>query len=290
MERFHKKCLICASTDLEPIDRFVEDHLVCCSKCGFVFANAIPSSEELINYYSDYPIKSHRSDVTLKRYKTLLDEFEAFRQNNKILDIGCGTGYFLDEAKKRGWDVFGTEYSSESITNCRNRGIVIHEGQLQIDNYRNEEFDVITSFEVIEHINDPKEELGKIHRLLRVKGLLYITTPNFSSLSKHFGGSEWSIVNYPEHLSYYSAGTLDLLLKNSGFDRKWVMTTGVSISRFKASKNIEGQENVDPENDDEKLRVKMETNTLLKFAKWSINSFLKFFKIGDSLKAAYVKR
>lgn len=290
MAKLHDDCLLCSCSELQPVKTYIHHHLVKCRNCGFVFVKVVPSLEELAAYYDDYPVKDHRSAVTIKRYNELLDKFEKYRSTNKLLDIGCGTGYFLDEAKKRGWVVHGTEYSPLSIASCRERGISICEGQLNGSNYDADQFDVITSFEVIEHINDPKEELDKINRILRPNGLLYITTPNYNSLSRHFVGPNWSIVNYPEHLSYYTPSTLNFLLKNRGFDRKWVMTTGISISRFKGSKDIEGQENVDPENDDEKLRIKMETNALLKFAKWSINAFLNFFKIGDSLKAAYIKR
>lgn len=290
MRKLHDHCLLCHNTELRPVNAFAHHHLVMCGYCGFVFAKVIPSYEELSEYYDDYPVKDHRSSVTIKRYNELLDKFERYRSTNNILDIGCGSGYFLDEAKKRDWNVHGTEYSPESITACKGRGISICEGKLDASNYEADQFDVITSFEVIEHINDPNEELDKIHSVLRAKGLVYITTPNFNSISRYLVGSKWPMVNYPEHLSYYTTGTLNLLMNNKGFDRKWAMTTGVSISRYKTSKNIEGQENVDPENDDEKLRIKMETNSFLKIAKWSINTILNFFKMGDSLKAAYIKR
>ena len=255
-----------------------------------MFASNIPSAQELNEYYSDYPVKSHRSPITINRYNELLDRFEQFRSTRNILDIGCGTGYFLDEAEKRGWQVHGTEYSPSSIASCRERGLLIHEGDLDVNNYSLEQFDVITSFEVIEHINDPKSELDKVKRVLRTGGLFYVTTPNFNSLSRNMVGSEWNIVNYPEHLSYYTPKTIHRVLTDSGFKKEWVKTTGFSVSRFKSSTNIEKQENVDPKNDDEKLRSKMEYNPLLKAVKWSINLGLDLFGKGDALKAGYIKK
>lgn len=290
MAHSHKLCLVCSGERSTPIKDFSNHHLVKCTQCAFVYSVFIPSEKELTEYYTGYPVKSHRSPITTKRYNELLDRFEEFRLTGKILDIGCGTGYFLDEAQKRGWKVFGTEYSPESITNCRNRGISIHEGALDPSNYEREQFDVITSFEVIEHINDPLDEIEKIAQVLRKGGLFYVTTPNFNSLTKNLVGGTWNIVNYPEHLSYYTPKTMNRLLCSRGFKKKWVQTTGISISRFKSSAKMGMQENVDPKNDDEILRSKMETNPLLKFAKWGINGLLNLLGKGDALKAAYVKR
>ena len=88
------------------------------------------------------------------------------------MDVGCGIGYFFDVAKSRGWEVYGTEYTDSAVTICEGKGITMNAGALNPQNYEAESFDVITSFEVIEHINTPKEEMARIFSLLR-KGAIF---------------------------------------------------------------------------------------------------------------------
>ena len=81
-------------------------YLTRCSDCGFVFSSRIPSTQELISYYEGYGRNDYLSPITIKRYHEILDQFESSRKTNKLLDLGCGIGYFLEVAKQRGWDCF----------------------------------------------------------------------------------------------------------------------------------------------------------------------------------------
>ena len=181
----HQNCLICEESNLEKFKGYFPKHpLVSCKNCGFVFMSQIPSLNELDKYYSSYSYENggYLSPLTIKSYQTLLDEFEKYRVSNRILDVGCGRGWFLEEAKKRGWEVFGTEYSSTAVNLCESKGILMKSGKLDPKSFdTTKEFDVITSFEVLEHINNPIEELQNIKKLLRKGGLFYCTTPNFNS-------------------------------------------------------------------------------------------------------------
>ncbi|MGQ0829311.1 MAG: class I SAM-dependent methyltransferase, partial [Bacteroidota bacterium] len=147
-----------------------------------MFSKQIPSAEQLQIYYQGYGKNSYLSPITIKRYIELLDKFELFRKTNKLLDVGCGTGFFLEQAKARGWEVYGTELSDEVIKACIEKGFNIQKGLVNPKNYNPGMFDIITSFEVIEHINNPKTELNNFNAILRKEGLVYITTPNFNSL------------------------------------------------------------------------------------------------------------
>ncbi len=88
---------------------------------------------------------------------------------------------------------------------------------MNAENYDLESFDVITSFEVIEHINNPSEELNTFNRLLRKKGLVYVTTPNFNSLLRYRFKAAYDVICYPEHLSYYTKSTIKNYFKNQDF-------------------------------------------------------------------------
>lgn len=252
----------------------------------------IPTTEELNKHYAKYSYSedSFLSPITIKSYHQLLDEFEKYRVHNKILDVGCGRGFFLVEARKRGWEVYGTEYAEEAIKLCRSKGIEMRSGQLQEDSFSPEEFDVITSFEVIEHINNPQEEVKLIHRFLKKGGLFYCTTPNFNAYLRYQLKAEYNVIGYPEHLSYYTRRTLKKLFKANGFKALKVLTTGISITRLKTSKKASSEKLISNESQDEKLRKQIEGNKLLGIAKKIVNFFLSLFGLGISLKGYFIKK
>jgi 2-polyprenyl-3-methyl-5-hydroxy-6-metoxy-1,4-benzoquinol methylase len=254
-----------------------------------VFSKKIPSEKELENHYEGYSRNDYLSPITIKRYNEILDEFEKHRKTNKLLDVGCGIGYFLEEAKKRGWEVYGTEYTEEAIEICSNIGISMQKGVLTPSNYDLESFDIITSFEVIEHINNPTEELNNFHELLRKGGITYVTTPNFNSILRYRLKSAYNVISYPEHLSYFTPKTLNKVF-NSGFKTKKITTTGFSFTRLKTSIGKSNQPIISIQSDDEKIRNLAESNKLVGALKIIINQLLTLFGFGDHLKGWFVKK
>jgi len=289
----HSKCPVSGSSDLRPMKGYEQHFLVKSYPLGFVFSQRIPSEKELTDHYDTYGRDDYYSPLTRKRYHELLDIFEPHRKTNKILDIGSGIGYFLEEAISRGWEAYGTEYADKAIDICSAKGIHMKQGKLNSEWYEKESFDIITSFEVIEHINDPNEEMEKIRSLLRKGGLLYITTPNFNAIERLLLKGEYNVIVYPEHLSYYTPYTLNYLLKHHGFKKKSLQTTGVSLSRIISSRepgsNYNENRPVSPLTTDERLRNSIEGNRLLIIAKHIFNRVLSIAKIGNSLKALYQK-
>ncbi|MBX7052577.1 MAG: class I SAM-dependent methyltransferase [Flavobacteriales bacterium] len=257
--------------------------------CRFVFCEKIPTADELQAYYSHYGLNQYLSPITVKRYHEWLDEFEQYRNTGNLLDIGCANGLFLTEAKKRGWKVYGTEYADAQIKNGEARGIVMKQGPLDDQTFTHVSFDVITSIEVIEHINNPLDEIRHIHRMLRQGGLFFCTTPNFNALSRYYLGDAYNIISYPEHLSYYTPKTMHRLLGKL-FHRKKVTTTGISITRFHQSTGKKKQAVVSATSDDELLRQKIEAKGYLQWAKKILNGLLNITGLGYSLKVWYVKR
>lgn len=289
MYAVHNKCLVCNSTELVELTKYSKDYLVQCSKCNFVFCKRIPTQEELISHYKQYHRGGFISPITIKRYHQLLDEFEPYRKTNNLLDVGCGDGYFLEEAKKRGWNVYGTEFSDEAIQVLKSKNILYNQGKLSPHNYSLEMFDVITSFEVIEHINNPNEETENVNSILRTGGLYYITTPNFNSFSRFILKHNWKMIEYPEHLCYYSPKTLNLLLDRHRFKKEKVITSGISLTRFIISTK-QTNASYDGHQREENLRKKSETKFIFKLGKNVLNKILNALKIGDALKAYYTKR
>jgi 2-polyprenyl-3-methyl-5-hydroxy-6-metoxy-1,4-benzoquinol methylase len=282
--QFHTNCLFCNSTGLRPLGKSYEHaYLVKCSSCGLVFGKRIPSQEDLQSHYLQYTRANFISPITIKRYEELLEKFEPYRKLNRILDVGCGDGYFLEVAKRKGWEVYGTEFTDEAVMVCRKKGILIHQGDLQL--FQADQFDVITSFEVLEHINNGNEHLAKINSLLRNGGLFYFTTPNFNSISRKYLRGKWNVIEYPEHLTYYTAPAITAQLEMSGFKKLSVRTTGFSPQRFRLSTGTAKRTG----NADEELRNAIEEKTYLRIAKNTINGLLNLFHSGDTLKGFFLK-
>lgn len=279
-----KNCLLCNSNNLVVLEDFKKDHLCKCRDCGFVFAQKIPSMQELLDEYAKYPRNDEISPITIRRYPYLLKLFEKYRENNTIIDVGAGDGHFIETAKIAGWEAYATEFDDRAVELCRQKGVHVEQGKLDASKYPSAFFDVIFSSEVLEHINNPVEEIRNFNKILRKGGVVYITTPNLNSLSFRFLKHKWNIFHYPEHLCYYTPKTLEKLFTDNGFRKVMIQTTGFSPSRFRHSL---GQSNIN--NDDERLRVKTENRVFWKFIKKAANAFFNFTKSGDAMKGMFVK-
>jgi 2-polyprenyl-3-methyl-5-hydroxy-6-metoxy-1,4-benzoquinol methylase len=289
MNKFNN-CLITGANDLKSLRGYEANFLVKSKSSGFVFCSKAPSEQELIEHYSKYPIGyNDNSELNRKRYNERLDEFEKFRTNNRILDVGCGNGMLLEEAKKRGWKVYGTEFTDNQISYLISKGISAYQGRLNPSAFDNDFFDVIISSEVIEHINNPLEEMSCFYKFLRRGGLVYITTPNFNAIERFILKNNYEVIEYPEHLCYYTPKTLNLLMKTVGFKKLKVTTTGISIDKIKRGKSKQKPTySNNTELSDEKIRASLE-NGFKKYIKNFFNTILNITGTGNSLKGWYIK-
>lgn len=294
--QLHTKCLICGSSKITPLKGYNRDHLYKCAKCLFVFSRPIPSNELLDKTYKNYGRAHHHeiSPITIKRYRELLSIFETHRQLNKILDVGCGSGHFLESASKHGWEAYGTEFSESLYNLCLTKGLNMALGNLDPASYRPESFDVVTSFEVIEHINNPLEELSKFYKLLRPGGIVYCTTPNFNAVQRLINGQNFrTILSYPEHLSYYTPKTLKAAFERVGFKTLSIGSTGIALSRVPTPKSTIAMANNAKDHSqvsgEESARLILESSNFLKIAKRSLNFVLSALGVGLTIKATFGK-
>jgi SAM-dependent methyltransferase len=172
---------------------------------------------------------------------------------------------------------------------CRKKGINMSQGILDPRNYAPDFFDVIASIEVIEHINNAREEIKNFHHILRPHGIVYITTPHYNSLSRRMFHGKWNVIDYPSHLSYYAKKTLKKLFEDSGFSLVRFATTGISVSRAKVSI---GKSNGQKEHSvsDTGVREAIEGSRFLQLGKKTVNILLTTFNLGDTIKAVFVKK
>lgn len=188
--------------------------------------------------------------------------------------------------------MYGTEFSEKAVHICEGKGIIMYDGMVDDAPYFAEQFDVITSFEVLEHVIRPADVMMYPQKFLRKGGAFYLTTPNFNSLVRLYLKSEWDVISktsHPEHLVYYTRRSYRRLLKKYGLKPLYVKTTGLSVSRLKSRKSEKKEVYISDKSTDEKLRVSMESSSLKKFLKNMANAFLSFMGIGDSLKSLSVK-
>ena len=286
----HKECPLCAGPEIIRMKNYEKCYLSKCTSCSFVFTYKIPEKQELKNYYRTYGLSTCVPPVTIKRYNEILNGFKKYRHTNKILDIGCGAGYFLEEAKEHGWNTYGVEYSDEAINVCKGKGINIIDIEesyaIQI-----KDFDIIMFTEVIEHLSYPKIYLNLISDRIRHGGLLYITTPNFNSISRILTKNNWPLLNYPEHLSFYTVKTLKKELAGLNFKLVYVKTHGLSLSQMKRSKknSEEKYPEIYKNVEDEKIREFAEKRPIFRIIKNIINYLLNLAKKGDTIKCMAIK-
>ena len=296
----HQACPLCGRESFAALPQMRRVELVRCATCDGVFTPKIPSLRELMDHYEGYPrAEKVDSPISRRAREGWLDRFESYRETNRFLDVGCDIGLLLDQARARGWETYGTEFTDEAVTICRDNGHCLHAGLLCEADLEPESFDVVVYTEVIEHINNQRDEFARVFELLRPGGVLYITTPNFDSLSRRVLGDRWTVIDYPEHLVYFTPKTLRRFMASAGFEEVHLESSGVSVSRLTSSLRPPAPRMKAANDDapplkrdiraDELIRGAMENSAILGGAKTLVNRMLHHASLGDSIKASFRK-
>ncbi len=199
--------------------------VVKCRKCGLTFVNPRPGSDKLSDYY-----KNHIAH-DLTRQKTIPDESEILKhewryravmnnkpEGHKILDVGSGDGTFLKLMEMRGWDVTGVETESAPAEYARKvLGLKIFDGDLEIVQFPDDSFDVVTFYQVLEHVPDPLKTLKEAYRILAPGGTLIVNIPNISTAAFWIFGKHYYYLQIPLHLFFFSPATLSAMSESVGY-------------------------------------------------------------------------
>jgi SAM-dependent methyltransferase len=229
------------------------------------------------------------------RLEEIVSDFSHYRQTNRLLDIGCGAGSLLEAARKHGWNAQGLDVSAGAVKHVRSLGFEVFEGELHEAAFPSRHFDVVTAAELLEHLIDPQPLLQEVARILRPGGLFWTTTPHARGLSGRMLGLQWRCVWPPEHLQLFSIRGLKKLLRDAGFQRMRVDTTGGNpIEIFHAM----GAAQTAPKTVDQhfdrvttsyRLNETMMKSRSRRVLKNTVNSFLNLSRLGDSLKVFAVR-
>lgn len=239
-----RPCELCGGTNRVPRYHFDGIRVLKCEACGLVFGRPDREVEarELYDhrYFQDrqaYFSPPREADAppaagggAAPSFLDGLRLIGSYRPPGRLLDVGCATGTFLSLARAEGWEVSGVDISAYASSRARARlGGAVHTGELADAGFPDSHFDVVTLWDVVEHLKHPREVLSEVHRILAADGILFLDTPNEEALIRRvafmlhrmFGGR----VAYPAsklyhafHLYYFSEKTLLRLLAESGFE------------------------------------------------------------------------
>ncbi len=198
-----------------------------CRRCGMVYRNPREADERIIEAYAALEDGDYLEERECRGMNALLS-LKALKRHvarGRLLEIGCSTGFFLNAARLE-FDCQGVEPSAWAARIARERfGLEVHGGSFETFEAAPASFDAVAMIDVIEHVLDPGLVLARVSSLLGPGGILYLVTPDISSLSAHVLGRYWWGLR-PAHLGYFSPATLRLLLEKVGLEVREIRSFG----------------------------------------------------------------
>lgn len=192
--------------------------IVKCKSCDLVYVNPGENINKLLKGYENVIDEEY---LETEKYRKILSEnylknIKEFKNTGKMLDVGCFAGFFLEIAKKNGFDIYGIEPSIWASELAKKRKVKIISKSIEDINLPVNNFDVITFWDVIEHLHDPKTAIKKSYNSLKYDGIIALGTPDIESLvAKILGKNNPYLLRM--HLIFFSKKTLKKMLEDSGF-------------------------------------------------------------------------
>lgn len=137
--------------------------------------------------------------------------------NSRLLDIGCGNGYFMKIAERAGWDPVGIDFDKKALAAAKAVSTEVICCDVNSLPFDSGSIDYITMNHVIEHLHEPLSALVETRRVLKQKGSLWIATPNINSVAHYSSGKMWRGLEPPRHLIIYTFKALESILMQAGF-------------------------------------------------------------------------
>jgi 2-polyprenyl-3-methyl-5-hydroxy-6-metoxy-1,4-benzoquinol methylase len=232
-----KNCQICNNEKHQPflecIDYTVSKEtfkLVSCNNCGFIFTNPIPDINDLGRYYKSNEYISHsntskglvNSIYQFVRKYTLVKKLQLINNATKksaaknLLDVGCGTGEFLNTCKNAGWQVQGIEPDDDARNLAVNNYQLTINQESHLDAIAAESFSCITMWHVLEHVPDLNARIQQLKKILTNDGKIIVAVPNCSSYDAQYYKQFWGAYDVPRHLHHFKPNDIELLFGNNG--------------------------------------------------------------------------
>jgi 2-polyprenyl-3-methyl-5-hydroxy-6-metoxy-1,4-benzoquinol methylase len=217
-------CAVCGNTDEKQFAiKYTKDgiDIIQCNKCSFVF---IPPYYRKSISYADYKdesvanqVRKGNNWVKIQRHKLRFKLIRKYKKSGKLFDLGVGWGHFLLTAKMLGYEVSGIEISEQPYLYAKNDlGLPVqHVDFFKMD--ENNKVDIITMWDVLEHIDRADSVIEKCARLINKGGYIVIQVPQIDSYIAKKYGKDWKMMGL-DHVNYFSKKTITELLRKNGFE------------------------------------------------------------------------
>jgi SAM-dependent methyltransferase len=199
--------------------------VVVCADCGFLCKATRPTETLLELHYAsageDYLKRISEDNLPFRAdFRAALRTMQrAYPAGGSVLDLGCASGGFLAALGGR-WERHGLDLSELMVQRAMARGgIMVRRADIFSAGYDARSFDVVTAFDVLEHLPRPLEYLSEIRRILKPGGMLLVGTGDASAIGARLAGSHWTYFAIPEHISFFARRSLERALRLAGFHR-----------------------------------------------------------------------
>ena len=224
-------CPACLETRRRPWFRHPRLTLWVCARCGLGYSDPQPREFVEQRYLHEYDLAEHFGDLEARKAALIdrrLGELGPPTRGRRLLDVGCADGQFAAAAQARGWRAAGVELNPPAAQRARERGIEVMEGHLEDVEPAGGSFDLITAWDVIEHVPEPRPFAAKIARLLATDGRVVVTTLNRRALVARAFRGRWSMV-VEDHFTYWHARSLRYVFETAGLQS--VSTSSFGLGR-----------------------------------------------------------
>lgn len=232
----YTNCPVCGSGDIKNVllakdytcsnENFV---IAECTACTLRFTQDVPEAASIGQYYKSKNYISHTNTSrglinrlyqsvrkrTLKNKRRLIEKQTGINKGC-VLDVGSGTGAFVNEMKKSGWQVTGLEPDADARSVCKQVYDIELTSIEQLFELAPSSFDAITMWHVLEHVHDLHGYLAQLKSLLKQNGKLFIAVPNYTSMDAVIYKEHWAAYDVPRHLYHFSPASMLLLMEKYG--------------------------------------------------------------------------
>ena len=214
-------CNICGSDNTQLLGVENNCNICLCRQCGLIYVNPRPVSQSLSPDFFDNFDEPPEERWGAKNYKNYLEILDTIEQvcpdKGRLLDVGCGYGFFLNLARERGWQIFGEDTSLSAVSYCHKQlNINVFRGLLEEADFPDNYFNAVMLWLVLEHLPDPQSTLKEIYRIMAPNAVLIVRVPNvnFILIKSKASGKRSIVDGAPHHLFGFTPQTLNLMLKN----------------------------------------------------------------------------